>query len=186
MATPVREVDVEVLPKDLPPPPPPGPGPYGAQPGARVDDPLVALIARIMDSIFQVPGTKIKVGLDPIIGLIPGFGSGASALISLLLIARSATQGVPNVVLARMVGNVIVNAVLDAVPVVGDALSVFYRSNDRNYELLLRYAGTRKKWTLGDWLVLTAIFLGAFGVIFLVFIGILTIASHTLKALSGH
>jgi hypothetical protein len=182
MATPIREVDVEVLPKGtVPPPPPPGSAP-GA--GHR-SDPLSELIAKLMDSLFQVPGTKIKVGLDPIIGLIPGFGSGASALISLLLIARSATQGVPTHILARMVGNVLVNAILDAIPVVGDAASIFYRSNEKNYALLQQHKGTRRKATARDWVILVAMFLAVVAVVVLVFVGMLTVAGYVFRALRG-
>jgi hypothetical protein len=173
-----REVDFEVLPKN---PPPPRRTPGTADPSA---DPLVALIARIMDSIFTIPGTKVKFGLDPLIGLIPGFGSGASAFVSLLLIARSATHGVPNHILARMTLNVLINAILDAVPVVGDALSIFYRSNAKNYELLQRHAGTRKKATARDWLFLAALFFGVGLLVFCLLLGIATLLAHIVMALS--
>lgn len=178
MATPVREVDVEVLPKSVPPPPP--------RPGAPPADPLAALIAKLMDSILQVPGTKVKIGLDPLIGLIPMVGSGASALVSLLLVARAANQGVPIPILIRMIGHIAVNAILDAVPVVGDALSIFYRSNDKNYELLQKHAGTRKKATAADWLLLGALFLGIIGLIVCAFFGAIFIFGQMLRALRGH
>lgn len=178
MATPVREVDVEVLPKSPPPPPP--------RPGAPATDPLSALIAKLMDSVLQVPGTNVKIGLDPLIGLIPMVGSGASALISLLLVARAAGQGVPIPVLMRMIGNVAVNAILDAIPVAGDALSIFYRSNDKNYELLQRHAGTRKKATAADWLLLGGLFLGVIGLIVCAFFGALFLFSQALRLLRGH
>src|SRR5260221_7743420 len=122
---PAREVEFEVLGKDAP------------RPGAGADvDPFIALMARLMDDIFVIPGTNIRFGLDPIISLLPAFGATASAAVSLVLIALSARRGVPKIVLIRMATNVLINAALDSVPVVGDALSIFYRSNARNYELL--------------------------------------------------
>ncbi|HEV7403218.1 MAG TPA: DUF4112 domain-containing protein [Chthoniobacteraceae bacterium] len=137
MPIPVREIEVdEVLPKGTGP----APGP-GARPG---DDLVAALVAKIMDSLFKIPGTNISVGLDPLIGLIPGAGSPISAFVSLMMLARSARNGVPNLILARMALNVAINAMLDAIPVVGDAASIFYRSNARNYELMLKHAGTRR------------------------------------------
>jgi hypothetical protein len=176
---PAREVEFEVLPKGTPPP---RHAPTG---GARADDPLVAFFARLMDSIFTVPGTRIKFGLDPIIGLLPGLGSGANAVVSLLLIARSATQGVPTPILARMLGNVIINAILDTIPVAGDVLSVFYRSNARNYELLQQHAGTRKKATARDWLILGGLFLGVIAIIVCLLVGMLAVVGYVVRTVTG-
>ncbi len=178
-----REVEFEVLPKNAPPPRARIPGaPAGAPPA----DPLVALIAKIMDSIFTIPGTKVKFGVDPLIGLIPGFGAGASALISLLLIVRSASQGVPNRILGQMGLNVVINSILNAIPVVGDAVSIFYRSNAKNYELLQRHAGTRRKATVGDWLVLAGIFFGIMLVIVCLLLGIAALLGAVFRALTGN
>ena len=132
--------------------------------GKLADDPFVALVARLMDEAFVIPGTKIRFGLDPLIGLLPGFGATASAAVSLALIALSSRRRVPKIVLARMALNVLLNAALDAVPVAGDALSIFFRSNSRNYELLRKHAGTARATTRGDWLFLVAL-LGGVGLL---------------------
>ena len=124
-------------------------------------DPFVALVARLMDEMFVIPGTNIRFGLDPLIGLLPGLGTTASAAVSLALIALSSRRRVPKIILARMALNVLLNAALDAVPVVGDALSIFFRSNSRNYELLRKHAGTARAATRGDWLFLLALLGGA-------------------------
>lgn len=169
----VREVEaeVEVLPRDAPA-------------GARLgDDPFIALVARLMDEVFTIPGTKIRFGLDPLIGLLPGLGATASAAVSLALIALSARRAVPRVVLARMAVNVIINAGLDAVPVAGDALSIFFRSNARNYELLRKHAGTARATTRGDWLFLVALLGGVGLVIAGFFAGLLYLAS---RLFAGH
>lgn len=115
------------------------------------DDPLIALIARLMDSAFVVPGTKIRFGLDSLIGLFPGFGDAAGTVVSLFLLVHAQRQGVPRIVLARMAGNILINSAGGAVPVAGDVFSVFFRSNERNLELLRKHSGPRRQATATDW-----------------------------------
>ena len=161
---PAREVEFEVLGKDAP---------RGAQrPG---DDPFIALVARLMDDIFVIPGTNIRFGLDPIISLLPAFGSGASAIVSIVLIGLSARRGVPKIVLVRMATNVLINTALDSVPVVGDAISIFYRSNARNYALLQKHAGQVRASTRGDWLFLAGLLASVLLVIGLMIAGTITV-----------
>ena len=142
----VREIEVEVLPPGGKVPPPRTAGPERSGP----DDPFIALVSKLLDSAFVIPGTKIRFGLDPLIGLIPGIGDTASALTSLLLIWKSAHYGLPRVVVARMALNVLINAGIGAIPGIGDAFSVFFRSNAMNYELFRKHAGTRAS-TKPDW-----------------------------------
>ena len=168
----IREVvaETEVLPRE-------------ERAGAKLgDDPFVALVARLMDVVFSIPGTKIRFGLDPLIGLLPGLGATASAAVSLALIALSARRRVPKIILARMALNVLLNAALDAVPVAGDALSIFFRSNARNYELLRKHAGTARAATRGDWLFLIALLGGAGLAILGFFAGLLYLASRLFAA----
>jgi hypothetical protein len=159
MSKPAREVEFEVL---------------GQEQRAN-DDPFIAAVSRLMDEMFVIPGTNIRFGLDPILGLLPAFGATASSAISLILIALSARRGVPKIVLARMALNVLVNAGFDAVPVVGDALSIFFRSNTRNYELLRKHAGSVRASTTGDWIFLIALLLGVVVVIGLMIAGTIAI-----------
>ena len=157
--------------------------PHEESAGAKLgNDPFVALVARLMDEVFTIPGTNIRFGLDPLIGLLPGFGATASAAVSLVLIALSARRRVPKVVLARMAFNVLLNAALDAVPVVGDGLSIFFRSNSRNYELLRKHAGTARATTRGDWLFLIALLGGAGLVLVGFFAGMLYLARRLFAA----
>jgi hypothetical protein len=155
----IREVeaDVEVLPPE---------NRRAAKPG---DDPFIALMARLMDEFFVIPGTKIRFGIDPLIGLIPGIGGMASAFVSLFLIGLSSRQRVPKIVLARMALNVLLNTALEAIPVIGDAASIFFRSNARNYELLRRHAGTARPASTGDWLFVFGL-LGAVGLVVVIFV----------------
>lgn len=159
----IREIDadVEVLPR--------------AQ-SKLSDDPFIAFMARLMDEVFTIPGTTIRFGLDPLIGLLPGVGGAASAFVSLALIGLSSRRAVPKVVLARMALNVLINAALEALPVIGDAASIFFRSNSRNYDLLQRHAGTARPATRSDWLFIMALLGGAGLVIVCFFVGLLYLA----------
>jgi hypothetical protein len=141
----------------------------------RIDDPVSALIARLMDSNFVIPGTNIRFGFDSIVDLIPGVGDSAGALVSTVLIAQAARLGVPRVILARMALNVLLNTFIGALPFLGAVLSVFYRSNAMNYALLQRHAGQRRISTMADWwfvggviaLMLVLVGLTVFGAIIL-------------------
>lgn len=120
---------------------------------------LSRLIAWILDDLIPIPGTKHRVGLDPLIGLIPGVGDGSSALIASTLLINALRAGVPRIVIVRMALNVLINAVLGALPGVGDVFSAVFKSNRRNYELLERHAGrsTRRASTRGDWIFVGAL-----------------------------
>ncbi len=93
-------------------------------------------LATLMDSAFVVPGTRIRLGLDSIIGLVPGIGDLASALISSYIVWEARQLGVPRWKIARMVGNVAFDTTIGALPIVGDVLDVFSKSNRRNLKIL--------------------------------------------------
>lgn len=139
------------------------------------EDPLIAFIARLMDTKFVVPGTKIRFGLDPILGLLPAFGDSASALVSTLLILQSSRHGVPRVVLARMAMNVLINTLGGAIPGLGDLFSLWFKSNVRNYDLLRKHAGTRRESTAGDWTFVVALLAGLLLVVGLVIVGLVSV-----------
>jgi hypothetical protein len=124
------------------------------------DKALMAAIAHIMDDVFVIPGTNIRFGLDPLIGLIPGFGDMAGAVVSTLLLIQGGRSGAPKIVLARMALNVLINTALGAIPVLGDAFSVGFKSNMRNLALLERHGGVRGQSTSADWLFVGGLVLG--------------------------
>jgi hypothetical protein len=176
MKEPVREIEVEVLPPGAIPPPrsaeaDPGPRVYTKEDSDRetekpsqFEDPFIALVARLTDTVFSIPGTNIRFGLDPIIGLVAGYGDAAAALTSVLLLWRSASHGVAKIVLAQMALNIVLNATVGAVPVVGDAFSFWFKSNQRNYDLLRKHAGTAAS-TRPSWLFVLALLAGVGGVL---------------------
>jgi hypothetical protein len=96
-------------------------------------------LARLLDSAARIPGTDIRIGLDPILGLVPGLGDVAGAAFAGYLVLVAARTGVSRGVLVRMLLNVAVDAFVGAVPVAGDLFDAAWRSNARNVALLERY-----------------------------------------------
>lgn len=97
-------------------------------------------LARLLDTAIRIPGTNIRLGLDAVLGLIPGAGDAVGALLSSYIILAAARQGAPRAVLLRMIGNVAIDSLLGAVPVLGDIFDVAFKSNARNAALLERLA----------------------------------------------
>jgi ABC-type antimicrobial peptide transport system permease subunit len=96
--------------------------------------------ATLLDSRFRVPGTNVRFGLDPLLSLIPGLGDLASPAYTVALLVQGLQQRVPRIVLARMVLNALLDALIGVVPIAGTVADVFWRANVRNLALLERYA----------------------------------------------
>ena len=96
-------------------------------------------LARLLDDLIRIPGTNIGIGLDPLIGLIPGVGDVVGGLMSSYILMVAAQEGVPASVLTRMLGNIALDSLVGVVPVVGDLFDVGVKSNRRNVDLLERY-----------------------------------------------
>lgn len=93
-------------------------------------------LARLMDVQFRLPGTKFRYGLDGLIGLIPGVGDVAGAAISGYIVLEAKRLGASNWILARMIGNVLIEVVIGAIPVLGDLFDIVFKANVRNLRLL--------------------------------------------------
>ncbi|WP_413990201.1 DUF4112 domain-containing protein [Labrys okinawensis] len=93
-------------------------------------------LSRLLDIAFSIPFTKIRFGVDAIIGLIPGFGDWAGVLLSSIIVIEAVRIGVPRVLLARMIVNVAIEGALGTVPVAGDVIDIFWRANRQNMTLL--------------------------------------------------
>ena len=109
-------------------------------------------LAHLFDSAFEIPGTRVRFGLDPLIGLLPGIGDLASPVLTLLILWHGVAARVPRIVLARMVLNAAIDAAVGAIPIVGDLFDVAWKSNDWNLALLERHAMPGTKASAGDWL----------------------------------
>jgi hypothetical protein len=133
-------------------------------------------IADLMDTAIRVPGTDIRIGLDPLIGLLPGVGDAIAGAIGSTLLLLAHRLGVPRIVQVRMGLNVLLNALGGAVPGFGDLFSVWFKSNVRNARLLRRYASAPRHSTTSDWafvlglivVVLVGMVLALAGVLWLV------------------
>lgn len=96
-------------------------------------------LASLMDDRFRIPGTPIRLGLDGLVGLVPGVGDLATGLVGLYVIYLAHQQGAPPALLARMLGNVAADAVIGSVPVLGDLFDFGFKSHRRNVKLLRRH-----------------------------------------------
>lgn len=92
-------------------------------------------IAHLMDSSIRVPGTRYRVGLDALIGLIPGVGDAAGLAVSAYVVLAARRLGVPRRTLARMAANVGVDALVGSIPVLGDVFDLGFKANRRNLRL---------------------------------------------------
>ncbi len=92
--------------------------------------------SRLMDTAIGIPGTKFRIGLDPIIGLVPGAGDIVDTAFSAYLIYLATRFNIPQKTLGKMIYNIGLEAVIGSVPLVGDIFDAFYKSNMRNLALL--------------------------------------------------
>ena len=106
---------------------------------ANERDATAKIVARWLDELLQIPGTKFKIGLDPLIAFIPGIGDFLSSSVSAVVILVSVRKGVAFSVIFRMGLNMVINALFDAIPGVGPFFSAFFKSNSRNLMLLQRW-----------------------------------------------
>jgi hypothetical protein len=93
-------------------------------------------LARLMDESIPIPGTTIKLGLDSLVGFIPGVGDLIGAALSAYIIREASQMGVPKMLVARMVANAAIDLFGGAVPVVGDLFDVAWKANMKNVDLL--------------------------------------------------
>lgn len=111
----------------------------------------------MLDDAYGIPGTSVRFGWDPLIGLIPGLGDVVTGVLSCAIIVEAHRMRVPRVILARMVLNVAIDLVVGAVPLVGDAADVLWKANSRNMQLVERHAAVEAPASTGDWLFVIGI-----------------------------
>lgn len=109
------------------------------------------LLAKVLDTTVRIPGTSLYLGLDPLIGLIPGIGDVLANLIGAVILGMAARLEVPRIVIARMSLNLLINGGIGAIPILGDLFSVWFRSNSRNADLLRQAAMQAARRTHVDW-----------------------------------
>lgn len=132
-------------------------GSYGT-PGRRAVADLEQLRrwSRLLDEAFLIPFLNVRVGLDPILGLIPFLGDLVTPLFTLSLLVHAARVRVPRVVQFRMLLNVLIDAGTGMLPIAGDLFDFAWKANTRNLTLLERHARPGSQPSLGDWLFVAA------------------------------
>lgn len=93
-------------------------------------------LAHLLDTAFVLPGTRIRVGLDAVIGLVPFIGDAVSACLSSYIVWEARRLGLPRWKIARMIGNVAIDTAVGAIPFAGDAFDAMFKSNRRNMKIL--------------------------------------------------
>src|SRR5437763_15442794 len=119
-------------------------------------EPIFKWVALIMDRLIRIPGVKRRLGLNPILDLVPGFGDIAAALVSVSVLGYGIRRGIPKILLGRMALNVLINEIVGIIPVVGSIFAFWFTANTRNYDLLRGHLDTPNRSTKSD-----KIFVGA-------------------------
>jgi hypothetical protein len=103
----------------------------------------VEQLAYWLDDRYRLPGTRFRVGLDGIVGLIPGIGDAVTSTLTAYIVYEAWRLGVPTSMLARMLANLGIDTVVGVVPLVGDLLDIGFKANRRNLKLLHRHLTER-------------------------------------------
>lgn len=147
---------------------------HQARTSAPAEQPAVDGLERLawwLDSAIVIPGTRFRVGLDALIGLIPGVGDLVGAALSGYIVAAAARRGLPNSVLLRMALNVGLETLIGVVPIIGDLFDAAWKANQRNVALLRQYAAvprraqTQGRLVVGAWLLVLCAIAAGFGLL---------------------
>jgi hypothetical protein len=136
-------------------------------------------LAQVWDAAFSIPGTPFAIGLDPLLGLVPGVGDALGAGVALWIVLQAARLGASASTLLQMLGNVAIDALIGAIPVAGDVFDFAWKANLRNVALLERHvadpAGARRA---------SALWLAAIGVTLVALLaGVIALGVVALRAL---
>jgi hypothetical protein len=141
-------------------------------------------LAKILDTTVKIPGTPFYVGLDPLLGLIPGIGDMIANLIGTVILILAARLRVPQIVVIRMSLNLLINGIVGAIPILGDLFSIWFRSHARNAELLRRAATQPYRETQQARLYVAGIIGGTVVLLLLAIVAVLWIVMKLLTAIA--
>ncbi|GAA0554341.1 DUF4112 domain-containing protein [Halorubrum ejinorense] len=97
----------------------------------------VLIVAYVLDEGVRVPFIGYRIGIDPLLGILPGAGDVLSGGLSLYIVVEAARLGVSVTTLLRMIANISLDVVAGTIPVVGDLFDVVWKANTRNFELVV-------------------------------------------------
>jgi len=104
----------------------------------------ITMLTRLLDSAFVIPGTNRRIGLDAVIGLVPGIGDAISTALASYIIWEARQLGLPRWKIARMIANVAVDTAVGAIPIAGDAFDLFFKANERNLRIIHEHLGKKR------------------------------------------
>ena len=165
---------------------PPGvgqPRPRMGGAGGVFRDENLDLLSRVLDTWYRIPGTNIRVGLDGIIGFVPGVGDFLAGAASCIIVLAAFFRGVPLVTVARMVTNLVIEVGVGMVPVLGNLFDIGWRANRRNYHLLEQSLTGVRRDTWKDWVFMGLLALGLVLLAMLPFLLLLWIGGAVLHQL---
>lgn len=142
---------------------------------ARRRDPFIEQIAYVMDGL--IPIGRWRIGLDSIVGLIPGFGDLIGAAIGLLIVARAVQAGIPRVAIARMMTNIAIDTLVGAIPFLGDAFDFAFKSNSMNMRIYEQSLEGRQS-NSRHWWFFAALFAGVSIVVWLFVMAVMAVARN--------
>lgn len=123
----------------------------------------VERVARLMDSQFQLPGTRFRFGLDPLLGLVPIVGDLSTTVVSVALLLTMLRHGASGAVVVRMSLNIFIDTVVGGIPILGNIFDFAYKSNERNVALLRRHYAEGRHQSSGRGLIV--LLLLGFGIV---------------------
>jgi hypothetical protein len=153
--------------------------------GGAFRDEHLDMLSKVLDTWFRVPGTKIRFGLDGIVGFIPGVGDFLGGAASCVIVLAAYFRGVPFITVARMVANLAIEVVVGLVPVLGNLFDIGWRANRRNYHLLERSLQGPTRNTAGDWVFMGLLALGLVGMAMIPFVLLLWLGGSILHGLGA-
>ena len=133
-------------------------------------------ISRLLDNAIPIPGTKIRLGLDPILGLLPGGGDTLSGGLSAYIVVEAARMGVSREIIGKMIGNILLDAIAGTIPVLGDLFDVGWKANVKNIELLEKHLEVAENSQNN-----TLFILGLIALLVLIILGFATITFFTVS-----
>lgn len=160
------------------PSPVPSPQPINAQTATLR---RLRRLSYLLDQAIHIPGTPIRIGLDPLLGLLPGGGDFLGTALSAYIVIEAARMGLPRAVLTQMVSNIVLDTVTGTVPVLGDLVDLTWKANTKNMVLLEEHLGVPQQRQQADWLFV-ALLLGG---LLLVVVAVAAISVMILRWLWG-
>jgi Domain of unknown function (DUF4112) len=121
----------------------------------------IGRLVRVWDDAIRIPGLGWRVGLDPLVGLVPGAGDLVGFLVGLVPVLAAIRLGAGGSVVGRMLLNVVIDGVIGAIPIVGDIFDVVWRANRKNLALLTDWLARPDRVQRSSRALLTAIVMGA-------------------------